>query len=124
MRVTFRSQQKVMRIFIPRNTLVGATVGVTPALIVLTAESEVSKNGIRNCIRRSRDDGHVCIDSRALPARRVNAQGPQINSSAAISCLRGEVDDLHRGLPLVLRYPKSVLAGKHLATHSGLPARR
>ena len=43
MRVTFRSQQKVMRIFIPRNALVGATVGVTPALIVLIMESEVNK---------------------------------------------------------------------------------
>jgi hypothetical protein len=43
MRVTFRSQQKLMRIFIPRNALVGATVGVTPALIVLIMESEVNK---------------------------------------------------------------------------------
>jgi hypothetical protein len=43
MRVTFRSQQKVMRIFIPRSALVGATVGVTPALIVLIMESEVNK---------------------------------------------------------------------------------
>ena len=43
MRVTFRSQQKVMRIFIPRNALVGATVGVTRALIVLIMESEVNK---------------------------------------------------------------------------------
>jgi len=43
MRVTFRSQQKVMRIFVPRNAVVGATVGVTPALIVLTMESEVNK---------------------------------------------------------------------------------
>jgi hypothetical protein len=43
MRVTFLSQQKVMRIFIPRNALVGATVGVTPTLIVLTMESEVNK---------------------------------------------------------------------------------
>ena len=43
MRVTFPSQQKVMRIFIPRNALVGATVGVTPALIVMTMESEVNK---------------------------------------------------------------------------------
>ena len=42
MRVTFRSQQNVMRI-IPRNALVGATVGVTPALIVLIMESEVNK---------------------------------------------------------------------------------
>ena len=43
MRVTFPSQQKVMRIFIPRNALVGAIVGVTPALIVMTMESEVNK---------------------------------------------------------------------------------
>jgi hypothetical protein len=43
MRVTFRSQQKVMRIFMPRNALVSATVGVTPALIVLKMESEVNK---------------------------------------------------------------------------------
>jgi len=43
MRVTFRSQQKVMRIFMPRNALVGATVGVTPVLTVLTMESEVNK---------------------------------------------------------------------------------
>ena len=43
MRVTFRSQQKVMPIFVPRNAVVGATVGVTPALIVLTMESEVNK---------------------------------------------------------------------------------
>ena len=41
MHVTFPLQQKVMRIFIPRNALVGATVGVTPALIVMTMESEV-----------------------------------------------------------------------------------
>jgi hypothetical protein len=32
-----------MRIFVPRNAVVGATVGVTPALIVLTMESEVNK---------------------------------------------------------------------------------
>jgi hypothetical protein len=32
-----------MRIFIPRNALVGATVGATPALIVLIMESEVNK---------------------------------------------------------------------------------
>ena len=43
MHVTFPSQQKVMRIFIPRNALVGATVGVTPVLIVLTMEGEVNK---------------------------------------------------------------------------------
>jgi hypothetical protein len=43
MRVTFRSQQNVKRIFIPRNPLAGATVGVTPALIVMTMESEVNK---------------------------------------------------------------------------------
>ena len=43
MHVTFPLQQKVMRIFIPRNALVGATVGVTRALIVLIMESEVNK---------------------------------------------------------------------------------
>jgi gas vesicle protein len=43
MRVTFRSQQKVRRIFIPRNTLVGAIAGVTPALIVMPKESEANK---------------------------------------------------------------------------------
>jgi hypothetical protein len=43
MHVTFPLQQKVMRIFIPRNALVGATVGVTSALIVMTMESEVNK---------------------------------------------------------------------------------
>jgi len=32
-----------MRIFIPRNALAGATAGVTPALIVMTMESEVNK---------------------------------------------------------------------------------
>ena len=32
-----------MRIFMPRKALVGATVGVTPVLIVLTMESEVNK---------------------------------------------------------------------------------
>jgi hypothetical protein len=73
MRGTFRSQHKITSIFIPRSSVVGAIVGVTPALIVLTTESEVSKNGIRNCIRRSRDDGHVCIDSGTLPTWRVKA---------------------------------------------------
>jgi hypothetical protein len=43
MRVTFRSQHKMMLIFILRSAVVAATVGVTPALIVLTIESEVSK---------------------------------------------------------------------------------
>jgi len=33
----------MMRIFIPRSAVVGATVGVTPALNVLTMESEVNK---------------------------------------------------------------------------------
>jgi len=73
MRGTFRSQQKLMPFFIPRSAVVGATDGATPASIALTIESEVNKHGIRNCIRRGRDDGLVCVDSRALPAWRVNA---------------------------------------------------
>ena len=40
MRVTFPSQQNVIGIFIPRNGLAGAIAGVTPALIVMTMESE------------------------------------------------------------------------------------
>jgi hypothetical protein len=56
-----------MVIFIPRSAVVGATVGVTPALIVLTMRKWGEQNGIHNCIRRGRDDGLVCIDSRALP---------------------------------------------------------
>jgi hypothetical protein len=43
MRGTLRSQHKIMSIFIPRSVVVGATAGVTPALIVPTTESEVSK---------------------------------------------------------------------------------
>jgi hypothetical protein len=43
MRVTFRSQQKVMPIFISGSALAGATAGVTPALVVQTMESEVNK---------------------------------------------------------------------------------
>jgi hypothetical protein len=43
MRGTFRSQHKIMSIFIQRSAVVGATGEVTPALIVLTTESEMSK---------------------------------------------------------------------------------
>jgi aromatic ring hydroxylase len=43
MRVTFRSQHKIRSTFIARGAAVGATVGVTPALIVLPLESEVNK---------------------------------------------------------------------------------
>ncbi len=43
MLVTFQSQHKIMSTFIARSAAVGATVGVTPALIVLPMESEVNK---------------------------------------------------------------------------------
>jgi hypothetical protein len=43
MRITFQSLHKIRSTFIPRSAAVGATGGVTPTLIVLIMESEVSK---------------------------------------------------------------------------------
>jgi hypothetical protein len=43
MRGMFRLQRKMMRIFIPGSTAVGAIDGDTSALVVLTLESEVNK---------------------------------------------------------------------------------
>lgn len=40
---TFQSQHKIRSTFIARSAAVGATVGVTPALIVMPMESEVNK---------------------------------------------------------------------------------
>ena len=67
-----------------RGTVAGATGGAIPAQIALNSgsrgsarrptsfvskTSELNKNGIRNCIRRSRDDGVVCADHRVMLER-------------------------------------------------------
>ena len=67
-----------------RSTVAGATAGAIRPQVVLKSGSrdsalrptsftyntnEVNKNGIRNCIRRGRDDGALCADHRAMLER-------------------------------------------------------
>jgi hypothetical protein len=73
MRVTFQSQHKIRSTFIARSAAVGATVGVTPALIVLLMESEVNKMEYAIAFAVVAINDAVCVRYRTLPSRGVNA---------------------------------------------------